>query len=469
MRHAIAGLCFCAVVVLRAGAQTPERTSEVKRLDEVASYYAQQGRFMGTVLVAEGDDVLLSKGYGYANLEWKIPQQPDAEFHLASISKQFTAVAILLLQEEGKLQAGDPISRYLPNIPEAWKSLTIENLLTHTSGMKEMTADSRFNAWSMLPHTVPEQMAFIHDYPLEFAPGSKFVYCNTNYALLAMIVEAVSGMRFRDVLQQRIFTKLGMLHTGTDTDALVLPHRAQGYTKGPAGFERVREVSFGVPVADGGPGVYSSASIVDGGAGVYSSTTDLLIWQKALFGGKILNPASLAYMTHRGLGHYGAGEFNDTRHGETVIEHSGGIEGFSTSLSYLPGRKLTVVVLSNLERGTEWVISGQLMDVMLGDPVSLGEDAGSLLPVATLERFAGVYVYPPTAPDKPITLSVVDRKLFLQRGKGKKGRAFYEGMLGNSMRFVVPDNDLEFQIDTTGKVPKMNLRWDYDEELTKQR
>lgn len=247
----------------------------------------------------------------------------------------------------------------------------MNNLLTHTSGLKEMLGDPRFDAWSMVPHTVPEQMAFIHEYPLEFVPGSKFVYCNTNCVLLAVIVEAVSGMRFRDVLQQRIFTKLGMHHTGTDTDALILPHRAQGYRRAPSGFERIRDVSF-------------SVSIVDGGAGVYSSTTDLLIWQQALLGGKILSPASVAYMTHRGLGNYGAGEANNTRHGETVIEHSGGMEGFSTTLSYIPGRKLTVTVLSNVERAPEWVIAGQSMDVMLGDPISLGQDAASL-PEVTLK------------------------------------------------------------------------------------
>lgn len=407
---------------------------------------------MGTVLVAQGDDVLRSKGYGYANLEWQIPQQPDAEFHLASLSKQFTAAAILLLQEDGKLRVQEPISRHLPNTPDAWKTLTVDNLLTHTSGLKEVTSDPRFPAWAMLPHTVPEQMAFIRDYPLTFAPRSKFEYCNTNYSLLAMIVEAVSGTRLRDVLQQRFFTKLGMLHTGTDTDALVLPHRAQGYSKGPAGFERVRDVSF-------------SASIVDGGAGVYSTTSDLLTWDKALFGGKVLNAASLAYMTHRGMGHYGAGEFNDTRHGETVIQHSGGMEGFGTSLNYLPGRKLTVVVLSNLQQSIEWAISGQMLHVMLGDPVSLGQDAASL-PVAILEKIAGVYTYPSTAFDEPVTASVVNGTLFMQRGKGK--RAFYEGMLGSSMRFVVPDRDYDFKADITGKAPKLDLRYDWDEELKKQ-
>lgn len=455
MKKALVALSFCvAMVSFAAGAQTQERSAKVKRLDEIASFYAKQGRFMGTVLVADGNDVLLSKGYGYANLEWQNPQQPDAEFHLASLSKQFTAAAVLLLQEDGKLKVREPISRYLPNLPEAWKSLTVDNLLTHTSGLKEMLDDPRFNTWSMVPHTVPEQMAFIHDYPLGFVPGTKFVYCNTDYVLLAMIVEAVSGARFRDVLQQRFFTKLGMNHTGTDTDALILPHRAQGYRRGPGGFERIRDVAF-------------SVSIVDGGAGVYSSTTDLLIWQQALFGGKILSPASVAYMTHRGLGNYGAGEANNTRHGETVIEHAGGMEGFSTTLSYIPDRKLTVAVLSNVERAPEWVIAGQIMDVMLGDPVSLGKDAPSL-PEAAFKELPGVYTSPVTAPDVPFKLSVVDQRVYLQRGEMEAALAVYEGTLGNSMRFIVPDYDAEFQVDITGKTPTMNLRWNSDETLTKQ-
>ena len=418
-------------------------------MDQVATYYARQGSFMGTVLVAERDKILLSKGYGFANVEWKIPQQPDAEFHLASVSKQFTAAAVMMLQEDGKLQVTAPISRYLPDIPNSWAAITVENLLNHTSGLKDFTDDPRFPVWSMSPQTEAEQRAFVFGYAAEFKQGSRFVYCNTNYLLLAKIVEAVSGMPFRDVLQQRIFSKLGMVHTGSDTDALLLPHRAQGYTQGNGGLERAKEVAFGPP------------SSVDGGANLYSTTEDLLLWERALFGGKVLSQASLAYMTKQGLGNYGAGLFHDERHGETVIEHPGGMEGFNTDVSYVPSLQLTVIVLSNRDHSTKGLLTGQLLDTLLGAPVVLGDERQPSIPVADLKKLVGSYSFPSTSPDDPVRLSLAGNKLFVRQGK-RSGTAIFEGSWGDRYRFVVPDMDSEFQVDNTDGAPTMNFHWDED-------
>lgn len=144
------------------------------------------------------------------------------------------------------------------------------------------------------------------------------------------------------------------------------------------------------------------------------------------------------------------------QHGESVIEHSGGTEGFSTTLSYIPASKLTVTVLSNVERAAEWVIAGQIMDVMLGDPVSLGEDAASL-PKVTLRYLAGVYTSSATAPDVPFKVSVIDRRVYLQRGPVDKVRVLVRGRRA-SLCDLLPDYDAEFQIDITDKVARINLR-----------
>lgn len=361
-----AAVCACVCIQafwLNGGAQTPGLTSRGERVDEIVSHYTNDESFMGTVLVAEGDKVLLNKGYGFADLEWKIPMRPEAEFHLASVSKQFTAAAVLLLQEDNRLKLTEPIARYLPDAPKAWSSLTVENLLSHTSGLQDFTDDPRFAAWSMVPQTRTEQMAFLHEYGLHFKPDKKFEYCNTNYLLLAMIVEAASEMRFRDFLQQRIFDRLEMRHTGSDTDSLVLPYRAQGYSKEKGKWERVREVSF-------------SDTAVDGGAGLYSNTADLLLWERALFGGKLLKPASLAYMTRHGMGDYGAGLNYDVHRGELMFDHSGAMQGFYTFLCYMPKQKVTVVVLSNRELKAKPVMVNQIVDSLLGVPVVLNDANG---------------------------------------------------------------------------------------------
>ena len=246
-----------------------------------------------------------------------------------------------------------------------------------------------------------------------------------------------------------------MKHTGSDTDELILPHRAAGYTKGKAGWERVREVAF-------------TDSSVDGGAGLYSTTQDLLLWEEALFGGKVLTPASLAIMTRQGLGNYGAGLFHDMRHGETVFEHSGGMQGFSTDVSYMPDRKVTVIVLSNTDHSTKGVIAGQILDTMLSDPVVLDPNRMAEPQLSQLRQLVGTYSFPTTAPDQPVILSLLGDALYIKQGDGPAMRALYEGRAKGRLRFVAPGRDVEFQVDASGDHPKMIFHWDEDAEVLRQ-
>jgi CubicO group peptidase (beta-lactamase class C family) len=148
------------------------------RLDQVASSNSGQNAFMGTVLVANSDRILLNKGYGMANLGWEIPNTPDVKFRLGSMTKQFTAALILLLQDDGKLNIEDPVSKYLPDTPKAWEKITLADLLGHTSGIPEVLEATGFFAWAMSPHSPEEELALVRDKPLDFDPGSKFAYSN---------------------------------------------------------------------------------------------------------------------------------------------------------------------------------------------------------------------------------------------------------------------------------------------------
>src|SRR5664279_2043516 len=326
----VAFACVCALGSATARSQGTGEAAVKARLDQVASSYTAGNAFMGTVLVVDGDHVLLDKGYGMADLEWGIPNIPDAKFRLGSLTKQFTAALVLLLRQDGKLKISDPISTYLPDAPKAWEKVTLAELLGHTSGIPSFTELKEFPAWSMSPRTPTEELAFFSDKPLEFDPGSRFHYSNSNYEVLGVVIEKVSGKKYGDLLRERIFDPLGMKDSGLDTDQLVLPKRAQGYMPGPGGLVLARSESMTVPWAAGS---------------IYSNTGDLLKWQHGLFGGKVLSAESLKAMTTPGKGEYGLGVMVSKKAELDVVQHGGGIEGFNTNLMYVRDKRIAIVVL----------------------------------------------------------------------------------------------------------------------------
>ncbi len=159
---------------------------------------------MGAVLVAKGSDILLDKGYGKAVIEWNIPDSPDVKFRIGSMTKQFTAALVLLEQEDGKLSVDDPIRKYLPDSPATWDKITVADLLHHTSGVPNFIFDKRFFEWRMVSHTPAEEIELFKDKPLNFLPGTQWEYSNSNYALLGIILEKVTGRRYVDLLRERI-------------------------------------------------------------------------------------------------------------------------------------------------------------------------------------------------------------------------------------------------------------------------
>jgi len=281
-------LCAVYAISCEIGfAQGLDEAAMKARLDQVASSYAANNAFMGTVLVAEGDRILLNNGYGMANLEWEIPNAPGVKFRIGSMTKQFTATLILLLQEDGKLNIHDPVGKYLPDAPKVWEKITLANLLGHTSGIPSLTELKEFGTFGMSPHTPEEDLAFIRDRPLDFEPGSQFAYSNSNFLVLGMVIEQVSGKKYVGLLHERIFDPLGMNDTGLDSDELILPKRAEGYMPSKDGLVRTRGESLNGPWAAGG---------------MYSTTGDLLKWEHGLFGGKVLSADLLGQMTTPGMG-----------------------------------------------------------------------------------------------------------------------------------------------------------------------
>lgn len=428
---AVAGLF--ALTGAMGMAQSQDEAAMKARLEQVASPYTTGNAFMGTVLVVEGDRVLLDKGYGMADLEWGNANAPDVKFRLGSLTKQFTAALVLLLQQDGKLNIDDPVGKYLPDTPKTWEKITLAELLGHTSGIPSFTDLKEFGVWRMSPHTTEEELAFFKDKPLDFEPGSKFAYSNSNFEVLGAVIEKVSGKKYGDLLKERIFDPLGMKDTDLDTDELILPKRAQGYMPGPHGLVLARSESMTVPWAAGS---------------IYSTTGDLLKWEQGLFGGKVLNADSLKRMTTPGKGDYGLGVFISKKGGVTVVDHGGGIEGFSTNLAYAPEKKIAVVVLSNVNGAAPGEMGGQLMDVVLGIPVTLASEHKAV-PIAKeeLAKFIGVYDLAPTF---SITFAIAGDALTGQ-GTGQPALPLmYLGIKDRHPRFFATQAAAEFEFIPDG-------------------
>jgi CubicO group peptidase (beta-lactamase class C family) len=347
------------------------------RMDQIAQSYVSNKQFMGSVLAARGDEVLLSKGYGSANLEWEIPNTPSTKFRLGSITKQFTAASILLLEERGKLTVDDLVSKHLPDAPAAWEKITIFHLLTHTSGIPSFTSFPDYRSTEAFPTTTEKLVARFRDKPLEFAPGERMNYSNSGYALLGYLIERVSGESYASFVQKNIFAPLGMKDSGYDSNSAVIARRAAGYQPGPNGPINAGYIDMSIPHAAGA---------------LYSTTEDLLRWEQGLFGGKLLSAASLQKMTTPFKNDYAFGLTVRIENGRKVISHGGGIEGFNTSLVYYPDDKLTVVVLGNLNGSAPDQISNQLAMIAHGQTITLLTERKEItLDTKVLSRYVGAY------------------------------------------------------------------------------
>jgi len=378
-----------------------------RAVDAVAQAYVDAGVFSGVILVARDGKPILRRAYGLANREWNVPATPEARFRLGSITKQFTATAILQLAEQGKLGLDDPIAKYYPQAPAAWAPVTLRHLLTHTSGIGDYTALPGFFAKQSQTQRTPEEIiALTRDMPLAFKPGSKFVYDNTGYILLGYVIEKVSGQPYAAYLQDHIFGPLGLKNTGYDVSETILPQRAAGYTLVAGEVRNAPYLAMSLPYAAGS---------------LYSTADDLLTWQRALQAGKVLKPASVAAMfTDQGFG-YGYGQFISKVNGRRMWAHAGGINGFSTDLVLFPDDRVSLVILSNNDHAP----IDQLFDRTTGFYFEPGTVAEALRQATPMEiaGYAGAYRMTPA-----LTLTVTREggKLYAQAASGRKNELRHE-------------------------------------------
>jgi CubicO group peptidase (beta-lactamase class C family) len=353
---------------------------DAARMDQIVQSFVTNNQFMGSVLVSRGSEVLLSKGYGFANLEWQIPNTPSTRFRLASVTKQFTAAAILILEERGKLTTEDPVKKHLPDAPSAWDKVTIFHLLTHTSGIPSAIGVPG-DAFALPIASTAENVALVRNKSLEFEPGARFQYSNSGYVLLGYLIERISGQSYEAFLRDNIFNPLGMKDSGYDSNSTLIARRAAGYAPSPNGPVNANFVHMSRAHAAGG---------------LYSTVEDLLRWEQGLFGGKLLSAATLQKMTTAFRNDYAFGLQVRTVNGRKLIDHSGGIQGFNTMLAYYPEEKLTVAVLGNIQGGAPAQITGILARVAHGENVTLLSERKEIaLAPQALDRYAGTYQLEP--------------------------------------------------------------------------
>jgi CubicO group peptidase (beta-lactamase class C family) len=409
-----------------------------RRMDDIVRSYVDSKQFMGSVLVARDGDILLDKGYGDANLEWQIPDAPDAKFRLGSITKQFTAASILLLEERGKLKTDDPVKKYMPDAPPAWDKITLYNLLTHTSGIPNFTSFPDYGSSEATPTTPEKLVARFRDKPLDFQPGEKWSYSNSGYVLLGYLIEKITGKSYRDFVEENIFKPLGMGDSGYDSNSAIILHRASGYAPGPSGPVNAGYIDMTIPFSAGA---------------LYSTTHDLVKWEQGLFGGKVLSAASLKKMTTPFKENYGCGLMVRTVNGHAMIEHGGGIEGFNTDLAYYPDDKLTVVVLGNLNGDAPESIAAKLAAVAHGDKVVLPSERKEVaVPPAILAKFVGTYELAPTF---SIAITLEGNQLMAQATNQPKFSIFPESETKFFLKVV--DAQIEFFKDDKGDVTSLVL------------
>jgi len=352
-------------------------------IDKMMQLYHDYGQFNGTVLVAENGKVIFKKGYGLANMEWNIPNKPNTKFRIGSITKQFVAMQIMQLVQEGKIKLDGKLIDYLPEYrKDTGELVTIHHLLTHTSGIPTYTGLPGFWSDSTRNHyEIDYMIKNFHSGDLEFEPGSDYKYNNTGYFLLAVIIEKITGKSFEENLQERIFTPIKMKNSGVDRNERLLDNRANGYMK--QGTEYLNEPYF-----------YMLNAL--GAGDIYSTVEDMYLWDRALYSKKLLSEKYKKIMFTPFLDNYAYGwgiskvALGESTDSVDVIAHSGGINGFNTRIFRLIKDNHLVVVFNNTGATNTSGICNSITNIIYDEPyelpkISIAETIGKTISKSDVE------------------------------------------------------------------------------------
>ena len=358
----LGAVSFVAAFAVACGSSSVAYAQATSAISDKASTYVrdemQRQHIPGlALLVARGGKIVQAEGFGLSNVELQVPVKPETIFQSGSVGKQFTATAVMMLVEEGKVGLDDPLTKYFPDAPSSWKEVTVRELLSHTAGFGDYPETFDFRKdW-----TEAELLKLVEGIPLAYPPGTKWDYSNLGYLTLGILIHRVTGEFYGDFLQQRIFHPLGMETTRIISEADIVPNRAAGYrlVKG-----ELKNQEWVAPMLN---------TTADGS--LYFSILDLAKWDAALYTEKLLKPSSFDQMWtpaklksgQPNKAGYGFGWAIGDRHGHHVISHDGAWQGFQTTIARYVNDQLTVVVLANLAESNPSAIADHVADLYLSD------------------------------------------------------------------------------------------------------
>lgn len=404
-----------------------------RAVDGYLQPYLESGNFSGSVLIGRGGKILLSKAYGEASLEHGVPNTPRTVFHLASVSRIFTAAAILLLEQQGKLAVDDPLAKHLPGWPRG-DEITIHHLLTLAAGFPNINAMPDYDTWQHVPQTPASLVEKFRDLPLEFAPGAQSVHSNSNYNVLALLIEKLSGRTYGAFLEEEIFAPLGMNQTAHHGDATrVVAHRATGYA--PAGLAELARA----PTLDW--------SVKTGNGSIYATAEDLYKFDRAMIGRTLLNAAAVAKTFTEHFPNIGYGWFIRQRFGSKEIHINGRSPGFGSYWGRSVDADVTVIVLGNIYNAMPTPIGRDLIALVLGKETEATPVRTTPPSPALLAEIVGTYQFGPDfyAPNAAVTFHVQDGHLF-------NGTAWVMPTEGLHFIHRIYGSDLKFLRDDSGEV-----------------
>lgn len=346
-------ICTAAILLLDCSA-TAQNNNAAATIDRYLGIRADMGGFSGAILVVKDDKILIRKGYGYADVEKKIPYTAETKQEVASISKMFTSVAALKLRDANKLKLDDPICKYIDTCPDSWQPITIQELMRHTSGIPDYEeklelGSDKYLAFMTKPGASNQIVDDAKKLPLDFKPGEKFSYSNTAYIILSQIAERAAGEPFEKYVTDVILRPAKMNNSGVINSKKLPKGLAAGYNFGDLGWDKMIS---GFALTDGSLKRVPQLSLEspEGDAWLYSTVDDLYKWSVIMDGGMLVSKDEVKEIFAPGTGNYGYGWFIGTGWGRKRVRHSGGLPGYISDFVKFPDDKVTIIIFSNLDR-----------------------------------------------------------------------------------------------------------------------
>jgi len=418
------------------------------KADEYLSAWTKQGRFSGTVLIAKDGKVILRKGYGMANLELGVPNSPEMIYRIGSITKSFTALAILQLQAQKKLSVTDPIAKYVPEVPQKWQQITLQQLLTHVSGIPDFTRATAY-AKAEDPLRIEHAMQELAAQPLMSAPGEKFAYSNSGYILLGRLVEKVSGVSYEQYITDNILKPAGLENTAYDHVRPILKNRASGYV-----FDGDHLVNAGM---DDMSGTHSAGAL-------HSTVDDLYKFDQALTDGKVFPKALLDQAFQPRVkwvapppfnmdASYGYGWMSSSDFGHKSLMHGGWVNGFVTEFTRYPDDKMVVILASNIEGPQVIGIEQGLAAVLFNQPYEVPVEHKRIeVARSVLDRYVGTYH---VVPGLDLKIYFEGDRLFAQGTNQPRFQMIPESE--TDFFFYAVDSRVHMDVDASGKVKQVKV------------